>query len=201
MIWKNHIQLDLVVLEFHLTFALRHLLSGYLVHSVRRCHCSSNNRHCQFLVLGAWATDIPEPTNKTCICKSLSDDYVVIRLRIEKGKDNFFVIPEQGSGDTAIIKDLDHIAKGFDRIFFSDLVFDNLTNLHPDFNIGSLQPSIDSELDIFNMLSKNEYLKKYVGITTVPSPNNAGVLFEERPELKALARYSPTEKVMSYSSI
>lgn len=129
------------------------------------------------------------------------DDYVVIRLRIEKGKDNFFVIPEQGSGDTAIIKDLDHIAKGFDRIFFSDLVFDNLTNLHPDFNIGSLQPSIDSELDIFNMLSKNEYLKKYVGITTVPSPNNAGVLFEERPELKALARYSPTEKVMSYSSI
>lgn len=39
------------------------------------------------------------------------------------------------------------------------------------------------------MLSKNEYSEKYIGITTVPSPYNAGVLFEERPELKALSNY------------
>jgi hypothetical protein len=117
------------------------------------------------------------------------DDYVVIHLRIENEQDNFSVDPEQGSGDAAIIKGVGPIPKGFNRIFFSHLLFDNLSNLHPDLNIESLQFSIDSELDIFSMLSKNEYSEKYVGITTVPSPYNAGVLFEERPELKALSNY------------
>src|SRR5438128_1350722 len=53
-----------------------------------------------------------------------------------------------------------------------------------------MQSSIDCEsLDIFSILHKNEDSQNYVGITTVPSPSNAGAFFQNIPELKALSNY------------
>lgn len=115
---------------------------------------------------------------------------VVVHLRIENGSDNFFVFQYPGTGDIVLTKGRDYVPKGFDRIFFADLLFDHISNLHPNLNTVSLQSSIDCEsFDIFSMLHKNEDSKKYVGITTVLSPSDAGGLFQSIPELKALSNY------------
>jgi hypothetical protein len=113
------------------------------------------------------------------------NDFLDITLRIQRGKDDFFIFQYPQGYDTLVIKGRDSVPKNFERIRLGDLIFDYLNNLDTS---GKMLDGCQS-LVIFNMLDKYEDSHKYLSIGTVPLPGYAGRLFTEIPELEPVSTY------------
>lgn len=121
------------------------------------------------------------------------EDYVTIRLRIERGLDKFFVLQYPYSNSTVVSK-AQSLPKGDShRISFADLLFDYLSNIEPNLKDYAYIPKklLDDckSLDTFDILDKHLDAGNYLGIMTTPSPENAGESFEDIPELIPLSHY------------
>ena len=122
------------------------------------------------------------------------DTFVGIELRIPRGENDFFVFENPGSDQTVIAKGHDSVPKNFQRIYLADLIFDYLGTLGNSANIDNTDVnrkiSDDCQsLDIYEILDKHEDLRKYLGIDTIPLPENAGKSFQDIPELESVSTY------------